>query len=163
MLVSRCSRVSKMKHILSVIHYTICGAICFQFTHFSCDDWENIYTLFYFHHEIGSMNYYPLFRVRSWNNGVRCMSFYILFNESHTYIWGVSIWYQEITLGVPSCWKWLPHTMQYGLIDIKCMHLLNPCVVEERETSHDVTHISGCVHCKAISVFGLWKLSCIII
>ena len=22
--------------------------------------------------------YYPLFRVRSWNNGVRCMSFYIL-------------------------------------------------------------------------------------
>ena len=26
----------------------------------------------------GSMNYYPLFRVRSWNNGVRCMSFYIL-------------------------------------------------------------------------------------
>ena len=26
------------------------------------------------------MNYYPLFRVRSWNNGVRCMSFYILMN-----------------------------------------------------------------------------------
>ena len=24
------------------------------------------------------MNYYPLFRVRSWNNGVRCMSFYIV-------------------------------------------------------------------------------------
>ena len=28
--------------------------------------------------KIGSMNYYPLFRVRSWNNGVRCMSFYLL-------------------------------------------------------------------------------------
>ena len=28
--------------------------------------------------EFGSMNYYPLFRVRSWNNDVRCMSFYIL-------------------------------------------------------------------------------------
>ena len=26
--------VSKIKHILSVIHYTICGAVCFQFTHF---------------------------------------------------------------------------------------------------------------------------------
>ena len=25
--------VSKMKHILSVIHYTMCGAVCFQFTH----------------------------------------------------------------------------------------------------------------------------------
>ena len=62
--------------------YTICGAVCFQFTHFLCDDWENIYiyiyTLSYYHHQIGSMNYYPLFRVRSWNNGMRCMSFYIL-------------------------------------------------------------------------------------
>ena len=27
----------------SVIHYTICGAVCFQFTHFPCDNWENIY------------------------------------------------------------------------------------------------------------------------
>ena len=59
--------------------YTICGAVCFQFTHFPCDNWENIYTLsYYHHHQIGIMNYYPLFRVRSWNNGVRCMSFYIL-------------------------------------------------------------------------------------
>ena len=33
--------------------------------------------LSYYHHQIGSMNYYPLFRVRSWNNGMRCMSFYI--------------------------------------------------------------------------------------
>ena len=70
--------VSKIKHILSVIHYTICGALCFQFTHFSCDDWENIYTLSYYHHQIESMNYCPLFRVRSWNIGVCCMSFYIL-------------------------------------------------------------------------------------
>ena len=38
-------RVCKIKHILSVIHYTICGAVCFQFTHFSCDDWENRYIL----------------------------------------------------------------------------------------------------------------------
>ena len=27
---------------------------------------------------MGSMNYYPLFRVRSWNNGLHCMSFCIL-------------------------------------------------------------------------------------
>ena len=50
----------------------------FQFTHSPCDDWGNIYTLSCYRHQIGSMNYYPLFRVRSWNNGVRCMSFYIL-------------------------------------------------------------------------------------
>ena len=72
--------MSKIKHILSVIHYTICGAVCFPFIHFSCADWENIYiyTLFYHHNQAGSMNYYPLFRVRSWNNGVHCQSFYIL-------------------------------------------------------------------------------------
>ena len=73
-------RVCKIKHILSVIHYTICGAVCFQFTLFCCDDWENKFTLSYFHHQIGSMSYYPLFRVRSWNNGARCMSFYTLMN-----------------------------------------------------------------------------------
>ena len=35
--------VSKIKNIFSVIHYTIYGAVCFQFTHFPCDDWENIH------------------------------------------------------------------------------------------------------------------------
>ena len=43
--------VSKIKHILSFIHYTIHGAVCFQFTHFPCDDWENVYTLSYYHHQ----------------------------------------------------------------------------------------------------------------
>ena len=37
---------------------------------------ERIYTLSYYHHQIWSMSYYPLFRVRSWNNGIRCMSLY---------------------------------------------------------------------------------------
>ena len=37
--------VSKIKHIHSIIHYTICGVVCFQFTHFPCDDWVNIYVL----------------------------------------------------------------------------------------------------------------------
>ena len=39
--------VSKIKYILSVTHYTICGAVCFQFIHFPCDDWENIYICIY--------------------------------------------------------------------------------------------------------------------
>ena len=73
----------ELKQIHCKMSYTICGAVCFQFTHFCCDDWENIYTLSYYHHQILSMKYYPLFRVSSWNNGVRCMSFYILmrFNQ----------------------------------------------------------------------------------
>ena len=69
-------------HILSVRHYTICGAVCFQFTHFSWDDWDNVYTLSYYQHQIRSMKYYPLFRVRSWNNDVRCMSFYIRMSKN---------------------------------------------------------------------------------
>ena len=44
--------------------------------------WLREYNTLSYHHQIGSMNYYPLFRVRSWNNGVRCMSFYILISES---------------------------------------------------------------------------------
>ena len=67
--------VSKIKHIFSVIHYTIYGAVCFQSTPFPCHDLEK-YTLSYYHHQIRSMNYYPLFRVRSWNNGMRCMFLY---------------------------------------------------------------------------------------
>ena len=34
--------VSKIEHILLVIHYSIYGAVCFQFTQFPRDGWENI-------------------------------------------------------------------------------------------------------------------------
>ena len=37
------SSVSEIKHILSAVHYTIYEVVCFQFTHLSCDDWDNIY------------------------------------------------------------------------------------------------------------------------
>ena len=61
--------------------------MCFQFTYSHCN-WENIYiyTLSYYHHQIGNMNYYPLFRVRPWNNGVRCMSFCILTMNTKWYL-----------------------------------------------------------------------------
>ena len=39
---------------------------------------ENTCTLSYNHHQIGSMTHLPLFGGRSWNNGMRGMSFYIL-------------------------------------------------------------------------------------
>ena len=77
--------------MFSVIHYTICAAVCFQFTYFLCDDWENTYTLSNYHNQIGKWTiYYPLFRVRSWNNGMRCMSFYILMFVFHENVWLVS-------------------------------------------------------------------------
>ena len=34
--------VSKIEHILLVIHYSIYGTVCFQFTQFPRDGWENI-------------------------------------------------------------------------------------------------------------------------
>ena len=33
----------EIKHILSVIHYTIYGAVHFQLTHFPCDDSKNVH------------------------------------------------------------------------------------------------------------------------
>ena len=36
-------RVCKIEPIFSVIHYKIYGPVCFQFTHFHCDDWENMH------------------------------------------------------------------------------------------------------------------------
>ena len=59
-----------------------------------------IYTSSYYHHPIGSMNYYSLFRVRSWNNVMRCMSFYIL----------MDLWYGRIALdnGWIMPWWYLP-------------------------------------------------------
>ena len=70
--------VSKINWNLSIIFHEICGAVCIQFTHFSYDNCENICTLSYYHHQIGSMTHLPLFRVRSRNNGICCMSFNIL-------------------------------------------------------------------------------------
>ena len=57
--------------------YSLYGAVCLQLTQFSCDDRENVYFIL-----LSSSNRkyesLPLFRVRSWNNGMRCMSYYVL-------------------------------------------------------------------------------------
>ena len=46
------------------------------------------------HHQIGSMNYYPLFSVRSWNNGMRCMYFYIP-PQMSTHLRICLLWYRS--------------------------------------------------------------------
>ena len=91
-------QVCKIKHILSVIHYTICGAVCFQFTHSPCDDWKNmIYTLSYYHHQIGSMNH--------------CLGL-----GHETMVWAVCLsiflsennfWYQKIISDIRKSWHFL--------------------------------------------------------
>ena len=67
--------VSRIKSIFSIICNAIYGAVRIQLTHFSYDDCENTGTLSFYHHPIGSMTLSPQFRVSSWNNGMRCMSF----------------------------------------------------------------------------------------
>ena len=94
--------VSKNKHILSVIHlYNMWGCM---FSAYPFPLWwmiEYIYTLSYYHHQIGSANYYPLFRVRSWSNGVRCMSCYIL-----TKCLGYQFYLKPLMFHTPTSHKW---------------------------------------------------------
>ena len=61
---------------LSLMQYMV--AVRIHLTQFSYDDFWNTCTLSCYHHQNGSMTRLPLFRVRSWNNGMRRMSFYIL-------------------------------------------------------------------------------------
>ena len=67
-----------IEHILLVIHYSVYRAVCFQFTKIPSWWLKEYIALSYYHHQIGSMNYYLLFRVRPWNNSMRCISLYIL-------------------------------------------------------------------------------------
>ena len=53
---------------------------------------ERIYKLSYSHHRIGSVNYYPLLRVRSWNNGMRCMSLYSYSKKLATQCFKYLLW-----------------------------------------------------------------------
>ena len=81
--------VSKIKSILPIIFHAICGAVRIQLAHFSYGDCENMSTLSCYHHQIGSVTHLLLFRIRSWINGMCCMSVYILFRQN---IENLKIW-----------------------------------------------------------------------
>ena len=69
----------KIKYIFSVINYTIYEAVCFQFTYFPCDDWKK-YKLCLISIIISEV---WLFRLRLWNNSMRCKSFYIRMEDKY--------------------------------------------------------------------------------
>ena len=70
-----CLRLSEF----SIIFHDIYGAVSIKLSHCSCDDYENTYTSSYHHHQSWSRNHLPLYvRVRLWNTGMRCISFYVL-------------------------------------------------------------------------------------
>ena len=97
---------SKIKCILSIIFHAIYLAVLIQLTHFAYDGCENTCTLSYHHHQIGCMTHLPLFRVRSWKNGITCMSFYILtsgqkmiramYLEAHSYEVHMKLFFHNI-------------------------------------------------------------------
>ena len=84
--------MSKIKLIVSIIFHAIYGAVCIQLTNSSHKDFENRCTLSYYHHQIRSITHLPLFRAKLWNNGIRCMSFYILImlNTVSGCVWHIS-------------------------------------------------------------------------
>ena len=67
--------VSKIKSILSIIFMQYLGLCVFSLPITLYDDCENTCTLSCYHHQIGSMTPLPLSRVRTLNNGMRCMPF----------------------------------------------------------------------------------------
>ena len=77
----QCLSYSNRLYILQIISHAKCGAVCVQFTHSSYDHCRNMCSLYhYYHHQIESMIYLPLFRVRPRNNGMRRLS--------HNHKWG---------------------------------------------------------------------------
>ena len=126
--------------------------MCFQLTHFPCDDWENIYTLSYYHHQIGSMKYYPLFRVRSWNNGVRCMSLYSLECFGLAILWGLYV----CCSNTKRLFTWV----SYQIADCTCAgNVFFPAAaVSDPDMHHGtwVTHVPWCMSGWLTSCF-LWR------
>ena len=53
---------------LSFMQYM--GLCVFSLSNFPFDDCENIYTSWYYHHQIGNMNHKTLFKIRQWSNMV---------------------------------------------------------------------------------------------
>ena len=58
--------VSKIMSIFSIIFHSKYDSVCLQFTRFACDDCENMCTLSYYYHQVGSMHNLLLCRVSHW-------------------------------------------------------------------------------------------------
>ena len=81
--------VSNIRWVLSIILHAIYVVVCIQLTHFSYDDCENTCTWSFYYNQIGSMTHLPLFRFRSWHNGIHCMPFCTLMELTHWAEWRI--------------------------------------------------------------------------
>ena len=76
---------------------------------------ERIHTLSYHHHQIGSMNYSPLFMVRSWNNGMHCIALYS-YQMIYIYIY-INICYEVISDQLILNPAWISNYFHYKVRD----------------------------------------------
>ena len=94
---------------------------CIQFAQFSHDDCENMCTWSYYHNQIGRMTHLPLFRVRSWNNGIRCMSLNILiFIHNRHWVW-VQYIYRQLEILMKYTWICVKERCHLTTIHVLCI------------------------------------------
>ena len=90
-----------------------------------------------------------------WNNSGS--SYLMLWNDSHTLIWRVILWYNEIIPGMLIS-KWLLHTKQYGLIHSECIHSLRHFLHKKGESLENSKYIQmGSPHVIQYLSFGYKK------
>ena len=70
--------VFKIKPILSIMFYAMYGAVYIPITHYPSEDWDNKCTLSDHHHKVWII----FLCLESWNNGMSCMSFYVLLKNT---------------------------------------------------------------------------------
>ena len=80
---------------------------------------SHMITLTYYHHQIGSITHLQLFRVSSWKNVVRCMSVYILMENSlyaKNQLCGCPAHHKYRVVSIRSHWRW-PYRMKPTAVD----------------------------------------------
>ena len=105
----------------------------------------------YYHHQIGSMNYYPLFRVRSWNNGLRCMSFHFFVVN---YLHSLFNWAGNTCL--PTSYKMpvrLYFVHQLGLHMLHKLHI----TLYTNDSNHGINWI---LKCNGVNLIGSYCFRC---
>ena len=80
--------------------------------------------LSYYHHQIGSMNYHPLFRARSWNNGTVKQCAVCLF---------IFLWVENIQQHINKYLrKWLHAPPHFSIVDLCNWNAPAPILVHHR-------------------------------
>ena len=138
-------------------------AECIQLTQLTYDDCENMCTLSFYHHQIRSITHLPLLRVMSWNNGMCCMSFYILmihFTEDTYHIHPIAHpgWIKDVLLWVPD----RIYVLALQLLYCVSYHVTTDRTIMQADSNiHSLAHMTVKFHaswCRAASPRLIFQL-----